>query len=87
MVKPRVVHPDKHPINSQEKPQQQEKARRHDPLKTKKKDVNIFIKSKYSVTLLEEKSVLSPGGGRKWHHIEISDLEVLSLAPRPEPCF
>lgn len=29
VVKSRVIHSDKHSINSQEKPQQQEKARRH----------------------------------------------------------
>lgn len=35
MVKPRVVHPDKYSINSQEKPQQHKKAGRHDSLKYK----------------------------------------------------
>lgn len=29
MVKFRVIHPDKHPIDSQEKPQQQEKVKKH----------------------------------------------------------
>ena len=41
MVKSCVIHSNKHPINSQEKPQQQEKARRHYSLE-KKKSISIF---------------------------------------------
>lgn len=56
MVEPRVVHSDKHAIDSQEKPQQQEKARRHYSLKTdQKKYINVSIKIKYFVTLRKAK--------------------------------
>lgn len=81
VVESRVVHSDKHAIDSQEKPQQQEKARRHYSLKTdQKKYINVSIKIKYFVTLLKakkKKKKLSFGGGQKWQYVEISDLEVL----------
>ena len=57
MVKSCVIHPNKHPINSQEKPQQQEKARRHYSLE-KKNVKSILMKIKYFITLLKEKTFL-----------------------------
>jgi len=49
MVKPRVVHPDKYSINSQEKPQQHKKAGRHDSLKYK--DVPFSVTQSFTLAM------------------------------------
>lgn len=45
MVKPCVIHSDKHPIDSQKKSQQQEKASRHYSLE--KKDISVSKNNHY----------------------------------------